>query len=153
MADRLPQTIKCGDGDTGHGEVTSISATYKWIDEIGYGRAHDDAVAELDQRDAQNKAEVVDKVNRWIEKVRCVDSSACQKCHKVMPFDVQAADVESEDKVHKLTGSPLKKRTLSLARTYKITSGYVRCMCPGQIIVAARVVQQPMTQAKRRRRE
>ena len=152
MADRLPQTIKCGDGATGYGEVTSISATYRWIDEIGYGKAHDDAVDELDQRDAQKKAELADKINKWIDRVRCVDSNACQKCRKDMPFDVQPVDVESEDKVHKLTGRPLKKGTLSLERTYKITSGYVRCMCPGQIIVAARIVQQPATEAKRRRR-
>ena len=135
MADNLVKTIKCGEYARGSGEVTSPrSATYKWTDSIGYGRAHDNAVYELDAHDAACKAELAEKVNKWLKSVKCVASEHCKTCSIARPNDVQPFEVTWEDNVSQ-KGNSTKAGELSIQRIYKVGTGYVRCMCKGTIVV------------------
>ena len=149
MADNLVKKIKCGDSATGFAEVTSHpSRTYSWTDSVGNGRAVKNAVNDLDDYDAACKKAVVDKVNDWMDSVKCVKSSHCNKCKKHKPYPVRLEDVEVEDKVHKETGNPVKKGTISMERTYKVRSGPVHCVCPGQVVIARSVAYRPVTGGK-----
>lgn len=144
MADDLVKTIKCGNSVTGYSEVTSRpSRTFPWTDSVGYGRALGYAVEDLNQYDAACKQQVIDKVNKWMDSVKCVESNHCKQCKKYKPNTVRPDDVEQEDKVHKMTGNSLKKGTISMERTYKVRSGPVRCLCPGQVVKGVSVAYRP----------
>lgn len=112
------------------------SQTFSWTDEIGYGVAYKNAVDDLNQYDNGCKNDVTDKVNQWIETVKCVNSEHCEECGPPKrPFHVHPEDVNTDDKVHQETGRHLTKGTISLERTYKVQSGAVRCQCPGHVVV------------------
>ena len=144
MADDLVKTIQCGRSATGFAEVTSRpSRTFPWTDSVGYGRAVSNALDDLKQYDDGCKKEVIDKINEWMDRVKCVPSKQCKQCKKVEPNMVRPEDVEQEDVVHNQTGHTLKKGTISMKRNYKVRSEAVRCMCRGQVVVGISVTYQP----------
>jgi hypothetical protein len=136
MADRLPATVKCGDSVSGFASVTSPpSNTFSWTDEIGYGRAYGNAVDDVKTNDDKCMSELEQKVNDWLEHgVKCVPSEQCNNCRLARPNYIHRHDIYWEDAPAKV-GRPLKSGSLSVTRTYSVTTDRVRCLCPRTIII------------------